>query len=214
MSTFTPRLQLKRNDGSDPFKRQDFTDNWNKMDAAPGTHVCTSTSRPAWGASQSGRLILETDTRCQYEWSGTSWLPILTASNAWGLGVNPNASVAKNTTVTYTLGTITTSRPGTLLIDLTGILACVDTTQQSMSLYPIVNSATISNPSPGFIQWTGSNNNGSYNVYSTTNTKGWKAVAAGTHTIQARVTVGNISTLSVLAYRLSAAIHLINESAR
>ena len=214
MSTFTPRLQLKRNDGSDPFKRQDFTDNWNKLDAAPGVTPCTSTSRPAWGAAQAGRAILETDTRCEYVWSGTAWLPILTATSAWVLGVNPSATIAKGAQVTYTLGTITTSRPGTLLVDLTGIMACLDTTQQQVSLIPYVNNAAINNQSQGLIQWTGSNNNGSYNDYRTTNCKGWKAVAPGTHTIQARVAVGTLSTLSIIAYRLSASITLINENSR
>lgn len=214
MSTYTPRLQLKRNDGSDPFKRQDFVDNWNKLDAAPGITPCTSTSRPSWGASQAGRVILETDTRCEYEWSGTAWLPILTATSGWSLGTQPNVTQARNTSATYSLGTITTSRPGTLLMDLDAVCACIDTTQQSVAASIWVNGAPASTLYVGFGQWTGANNNGSYNDYRTIGSKAWKAVPAGTHTIQARVQVLNLSTLSVLVYRLGSNIVLINEASR
>jgi hypothetical protein len=198
MSTLTPRLQLKRNDGSDPFKRQDFTDNWNKIDAAPGVHICTSTSRPTWGASQAGRRILETDTRAEYEWSGTAFL-------------------AKGATATYTLGSITTSRPGSLMVDLQGIFASMDTAAQAVEMAPLVNGAEINTGSGfarGFVQWTGSNNDGGYQVYETTSAKGLKAVNKGTYTIQAKVTVNTYSTLSVMTWRLAANVLLVNEASR
>lgn len=216
MSTSTPRLQLKRNDGTDPFQRQDFVDNWNKLDAAPGHHVCTSTSRPTWGAAQAGRLIWETDTRTQWSWSGTAWLPPLTATSGWMLGVSPVQTLAAGAAATYTLGTITTTRPGTLLVDLSGVLASLDTAQQNASVTPYIGGAAASGGSSGvsFQQWTGSNNNASYNVYENISAKGYKAVAPGSFTIQARVSVGAISTLGVHVYRLAANIMLINEQSR
>lgn len=215
MSTFTPRLQLKRNDGSDPFKRQDFVDNWNKMDAAPGVHVCTSTSRPTWGSAQAGRTILETNTRAMYEWSGTAWLPILTAPSGWTLGIAPGAYLAPDTQAVYTLGTITTTRPGTLMVDLSAVMACIDTTQQSTTIVPQVDGVIAAGGgSTGFKQWTGSNNNGGYNVYDTMNSKGSRAVAAGNHTIQARIYNHGLSSLSVLAYRVMANVILVNETSR
>lgn len=59
--TKSPRLGLTRNDGADPFKRQDFLDNWDILDQYPGITTCTSTSRPS--STWPGRVIFETDTQ-------------------------------------------------------------------------------------------------------------------------------------------------------
>jgi len=213
MSTFTPRLQLKRHDGSDPFLRQDFVDNFNKIDAAPGSHVCTSASRPLWGAAQANRLIFETDTRSQWSWSGTAWLPVLSATNGWVLGATPGAYQGRGVAATYSLGSITTTRPGSLLLDMAAILSCVDTAAQGASIQAYVDGAAASG-STGFIQWTGSNNDASWGDYRTTVTKGYKAVNPGAHTIQMRVVCATSSSLSVHAYRLMASVTLINETSR
>jgi len=63
MSQLTPHLGLKKPDGSDPFLRQDFDDNYDVLDAAPGIYICTSSTHPTtWGDNQVGRGIIEVDT--------------------------------------------------------------------------------------------------------------------------------------------------------
>jgi microcystin-dependent protein len=74
VSSLTTRLALKRNDGTDPFLRADFTQNWNKLDQYPGTFVCTSGTRPSWGDAQIGLNIWETDTKLEYRWDGADWV--------------------------------------------------------------------------------------------------------------------------------------------
>lgn len=210
MSTLTPRLQLKRWDGSDPYKRADFNDNWNKIDAAPGAHICTSSSRPTWGAAQAGREIIETDTRRKVMWTGTAWAPILDAPAGWCLGQHTNQVLAKGASATYTLGTLRVSRPGTLLIDLSANLATLDTTQQSASLTVYVNDQSSGHYS--YMQWTGSNNNTAWQSYATTVSKGTKAVVPNTdYKIQARVSCGTLSTLSLTVYRLLANVVLASQ---
>jgi len=75
MAGSTTRLDLNTFDGSDPFSETPFNINWGKLDAAPGVHVCTSSTRPAypdWDTNQIGRLIFETDTKRLYEYIGSS----------------------------------------------------------------------------------------------------------------------------------------------
>lgn len=73
MSTQSKNLKLVVPDTSTPFSTQDIADNWNKIDAAPGTFICTSSSRPTWAANQAGRKIYETDTDLDWTWTGTTW---------------------------------------------------------------------------------------------------------------------------------------------
>jgi hypothetical protein len=74
MTSLTDRLRLIRWTGSDRWRNSDLQDNWAAIDAAPGTLICTSTTRPSdWGSNQTGRRIIETDTRLEYEWDGTGW---------------------------------------------------------------------------------------------------------------------------------------------
>jgi hypothetical protein len=75
MAGNTTRLDLNTFDGGDPFSETPFNQNWSKLDAAPGVHVCTSSTRPAypdWDTDQIGRLIFETDTKRLYEYIGSS----------------------------------------------------------------------------------------------------------------------------------------------
>lgn len=77
MTTPSPRLKLKVPAQSDRFSTQDLIDNWNLLDAAPGLHICTSTTRPSdWGAAQAGRLIYETNTRLEWGWTGSAWVRV------------------------------------------------------------------------------------------------------------------------------------------
>jgi hypothetical protein len=119
MSGTTPRLGLKTWDTSDPFLRQDFNDNSGRMDAFPGTFMCTSGSRPTWGAAQSGMRIYETDTRSEKVWTGTAWRETLPMPPLWSGYVAPSVSMGHDTHVYYKLATFTVNRPGTLRVDLT-----------------------------------------------------------------------------------------------
>lgn len=73
MTSSSPHLGLVVPSESDRFSTTDLADNWQKLDAAPGTHVCTSTTRPSWGLPQAGRDIIETNTGLRWLWTGTGW---------------------------------------------------------------------------------------------------------------------------------------------
>lgn len=76
MTTPTPRLGLKIFTTADQFKVQDWDDNANVLDGAPGLLLCTSTTHPTtWTAAQNGMLILETDTGLVWRYtSGTTFV--------------------------------------------------------------------------------------------------------------------------------------------
>ncbi len=214
MSTLTPRLQLKRPDGSDPFLRADIIDALNKLDATPGHHICTSTSRPNWGVAQAGRAIRETDTRTEWEWSGTAWLPLLTATSGWLLGASPNTFQAGGSTVTHSLGSITTTRPGTLLLNIATAASCLDTAHSYYSATALVGGVPVGDTyGIGYVQWTGSNNNGSNYDVRTLHTTAYRAVMPGTHSIGLRTVVSS-GGLSVSTMRIAASITLINDTSR
>lgn len=118
MSGTTPRLGLKTWDQSDPFLRQDFNDNNARLDAYPGDYVCTSQSRPAWGAAQSGMRIYETDTRRELVWTGTAWREVLSAPPVFSGSIRPNATLGLDTHVYYKMVTFNLTRPGTLLVNM------------------------------------------------------------------------------------------------
>lgn len=208
MSTTTPRLQLKRPDGPDPFKRQDFLDNWNKLDAAPGVHVCTSSSRPAWGAAQAGRTILETDTRRFVIWDGTDWREQLAAVPAWVASPFVGTYLSQGATGLYSVGTITTSRPGTLLISAGADLASVDTSKQSATIRAYVNGSVADGSGLSTVQWTGSNNDNSGSDIRHGTANAYKVVAPGSYTVAVQVSVGTSSNLSVYVSRVTASIIL------
>lgn len=73
MPTPSPKLGLALPSQPDDFSTADVRGNWEKIDAAPGTYVCTSTSRPSWGENQAGRQIFEVNTGVTRSWTGTTW---------------------------------------------------------------------------------------------------------------------------------------------
>ena len=73
MPTPSPKMGLALPSQTDPFSTADVRANWEKIDAAPGVHICLSTTRPAWGAGQAGRKIYETNTGLEYVWNGTAF---------------------------------------------------------------------------------------------------------------------------------------------
>jgi len=115
MSTTSQHQGLKIPDGSDPFLRTDYVQNLNTLDQSTGDWICTSTTRPAWGAAQTGIKTIETDTRRTLMWSGTSFREMLYGPAVWWGALRPNAVVNHGTVVSYTIGTFTVNRPGSLL---------------------------------------------------------------------------------------------------
>jgi len=73
MTTPSPKLGLAVPSQVDPFSTADIAANWGKIDAAPGTHICTSTTRPTWTNAQAGRKIYETNTNLEWVWDGAAW---------------------------------------------------------------------------------------------------------------------------------------------
>lgn len=112
-ATYTTKLLLKKPAGVDPFLRTDFEENWDKLDAAPGAHICTSSSRPAWAAGLAGRMIFETDTGTLYRWTGTTWRQVKQSPNGWSKFNDWNEPIPRTNTVNKTIDTITSSTPGT-----------------------------------------------------------------------------------------------------
>jgi hypothetical protein len=182
MSSFTNRLKLKTWVGGDPFLRQDFDDNWDKLDAAPGVFVCDSHSLPSWDSASAGRQIYQTDTRRTLFWTGSAWVEDLVAPSAWVLNHATTHVLGKSTTVSAALGSIVTSRPGTLLINATARMEIL-TDMQAINAYLTVNGVTASASATNtYNKWD------TVNVYQDIRTipiQGQLAVAAGTHAIAA-----------------------------
>jgi hypothetical protein len=137
----SPRLSLKRNDGSDPFKRQDFIDNWDKLDLTPGCHICTSTSRPTWGAPETGRSIYETNTRQELVWTGSAFVEPLLVGSSWVRTATVGFWQTPGWSGDWVLpGSVVTTRPGTLTVIQTVGLSCTaDAGSQSVSLDGLIN---------------------------------------------------------------------------
>ncbi len=72
MPTPTSRLGLLKPSTADPFSTSDIAANWQKIDDNPGVFLCTSSTRPSWGAAHKGREILETDTLLKWIWTGST----------------------------------------------------------------------------------------------------------------------------------------------
>lgn len=92
MTQPSQKMGLVLADQTDPFSTADIKANWQKIDAAPGSHICTSTTRPTWTAAQAGRKIMEVDTRLEWMWTGTEFerlaaVGLLKRSNGdWAIG--------------------------------------------------------------------------------------------------------------------------------
>lgn len=83
---------------ADQFDTQHLIDNWTILDAAPGLHVCTSTSHPTtWGANQTGRHIIETNTGLIWRWDGTAF--VRHGPRGWLNGTPRTAPISTTSTV-------------------------------------------------------------------------------------------------------------------
>lgn len=116
MSTTSQHMGLKVPDGSDPFIRADFVQNYTTMDKYPGNWICTSTTRPTWGSAQSGMCITETDTRRTMMWTGSNWREMLYGPAVWWGSIRPGVRISYYTSLVYTVGTFTVNRPGSLFV--------------------------------------------------------------------------------------------------
>jgi hypothetical protein len=73
MPSPSPKLGLNIFALADTFSTAQYNANWNALDASPGILVCTSTTRPTWGANQTGMRISETDTGLLWTWNGSAF---------------------------------------------------------------------------------------------------------------------------------------------
>lgn len=194
MSTTSPRLGLKIPDGSDPFLRTDFVDNYGVMEGSPGTWICTSTTRPTWGAGQAGRTIRETDTRREVLWTGTAWHELLYGPAIWYGSTRPQVMLGVNTMVTYVVGTFTVTRPGSLfgLTTTEHALPCRGLIGATTRLMIDGSDANFDGPSQHgeYVQSAFPNTStfGSDRWYQTVASMGSRDISAGTHSIGIRVT--------------------------
>jgi hypothetical protein len=117
VATYSTVLGLKLNDESDPFQLSDFTANYEILDASPGTYICTSTSRPSWGADQNGRLIFMSDLKQLSYWNNSSgWTDLRDAAPVFAGGFYLDAGLNPGSTATFGLLTFTTPRPSALAV--------------------------------------------------------------------------------------------------
>jgi hypothetical protein len=74
MGTLTTRLKLFKPANTDAVDVDvDLDQNYDKIDAAAGLTICTSSTRPSGGSLYSGLTIYETDTNLVYCYDGATW---------------------------------------------------------------------------------------------------------------------------------------------
>lgn len=195
MSSFTPRLSLKRNDGTDPFKRSDFTDNWNKLDAAPGVHVCTSTTRPStWGVAQAGRSILETDTYRTLYWDGTQWIEPRSAVGSATFSSTVAATLNSGTIGTYALGTLTVLRPAMVCVTMHFRVSCKPYLYTRAQVDVVIDDVIRTKGNTGTVSWADTQASATQYDDKVITTVGEWVLMPGNHTIKGRVQNINVGT--------------------
>lgn len=199
MSTLTPRMNLKRPDGSDPFLTQDFVDNYNKMDAAPGVHICTSSTKPSWGAAQAGRTIFLTDYKCFQWWDGSAWQSERAAPGMFAGGALFETNLSKNASVVYNLLNFTTPRPCQLAVWMNMTFGCDSRFSQSIFGRIVFDGGdTLLGGYSDSLRFTGNSSDTSSDAYLTLSLLGMVSVSAGAHTLGGKVTVGSYNTSIIL----------------
>jgi hypothetical protein len=73
MATSTTKLGLIKPDFTDVVDITDLNSNADDIDAAVGSTIVTSTTRPV--APYAGQVVYETDTEKSFVWTGTEWKP-------------------------------------------------------------------------------------------------------------------------------------------
>lgn len=199
MSTLSPRLSLKRPDDSDPFLTQDFVDNYNKLDACPGAHICTSTSRPSWGSAQAGRLIFMTDWKCYQWWDGSAWQDERAATGMFAGGAIFDATLSKDATGIYPLINFTTPRPVTLAVMMNMTVGCDARFTQTFTGRVVLDGGDVLLGGYTDAQrFTGNSSDAAATTQMTMPIIATATVAAGAHTLGGKITVGSYNTSLVL----------------
>lgn len=104
MTSPSQKLRLALPTQTDPFSTSDIKKNWEAIDAAPGSYICTSSTRPTWTAAQAGRKIIETNTELEWMWNGTDFVRLaatglLKRSNGdWAIGERTTGFSTSSTT--------------------------------------------------------------------------------------------------------------------
>lgn len=105
MTTLSPRMLLKKWTTADRYHVQDYDDNWDLIDAAPGLFIAaTSADKPTtWGAAQNGRRAVELDTGLVWRWTGSAWV----RQNASGLLLRSTRTTDISTSATTLVTALT-----------------------------------------------------------------------------------------------------------
>jgi hypothetical protein len=205
MSTTSPHIGYKVPDGSDPFLRTDFVANYGLADNFPGDWICTSTTRPTWGASQTGMKITETDTRRTMLWTGSTWREMLTGPAMWWGSLRPNVMIGKGTTVTYVVGTFTVNRPGTLFGLLTTEIGIPSNGYIAGNVLCMIDGSQANWDGSGFGEYFKADHSntgttaGQNDFTDTITSVGVRTISAGTHSIGLRMIIPTYSTINTAA---------------
>lgn len=194
MSTTTPKLGLKKPDGTDPFLRQDFADNYDKLDANPGVYICDSTTKPVWGASQAGRLIWLTDYKQLQFWDGTTWNDERTATPMFAGGAVFDATIGKNATPIYNIINFTTPRPCTLAIFMNCTVSCAGNATQDVYFRVNFDGSDQFLGAYSDTAWFAGGGDSSHLDQATITAMALVSCTKGSHSIKGKVVVGTFNT--------------------
>lgn len=108
MPIIEPRYGIEKPLVSDAFSTQTISDNYDRIAAKPGIHICTASTRPSdWDSNHLGMMIYETDSGLEWRWNGSAFVrsgPV--GSLGYGirtlsvtLGTSDEVIVALNVTV-------------------------------------------------------------------------------------------------------------------
>ena len=220
MSTLSQHMGLKIPDGSDPFLRTDFVQNYNTQDKYPGNWICTSTTRPNWGAGQAGMCITETDTRRTMLWTGTTWREKLYGPAVWYGSMRPQVIIGGGTMVTYVVGTFTVNRPGSLFGIATTEHALYCRGRQGCTTRLMIDGADANFDGPNqhgeYVQSDFPNTStfGTGRWYDTVTSIGVRNISAGTHSIGIRVSTIDSSEAQIKLTSVRAMAMFVNATDR
>lgn len=211
MSTQSPRLQLIRNDGADPFKRSDFLANWDILDQFPGIYPCLSSSRPTWGDEKTGVLILETDTGRTLRWTGTAggWKVLENYTRSYTGSINPGADVAQGSSTNFTAYSgLAIARACKLTVFMSAVFVQSTGQKQTASLTAYMDGSSIATGGATTMQFGDAGSGASGNASCSATSVGQASVSAGSHDIQAHIACGTLTTDSVHIQRINCLIVL------
>lgn len=118
MATYSTMLNLKLNAPADPFLLSDFVSNFDILDANPGVFICTSASRPSYGAGQAGRIIFMTDLKQLSYWTGSTWADLRDSVPVFGGGTYINQAISAGASPNFQAVNLVTPRPCAMAIVL------------------------------------------------------------------------------------------------